>query len=331
MFVLHSLPIAIFFCFITMLGWGSWANTQKLSGKDQWRFELYYWDYAIGVLLFSLIFAFTVGSVGTAGQSALANFQQSSHHAIHYALISGVIFNVANIMLVVGIDAAGMAVAFPVGVGLALVIGTVESYLQTPKGDPKLLFAGVLLIVFAMVMSGLAYRKLPQSAGKSPLKGLIFSVLAGCIMGSFYPQLLRGISENFNTAPIQPGMLTPYVALVLFAVGVVASNFIVNTIFMRAGKLTYADYFRGTPKLHLIGILGGMIWMIALCFNVIASGVAGPAISYALGQGATLIAAIWGVLVWKELAAGPKGTAMFTGLMFGGYAAGLLLIGLATQ
>ncbi len=330
MFVLHSLPVAIFFCIITMLGWGSWANTQKLSGKDQWRFELYYWDYAIGVLLFGLIFAFTFGSIGTSGQSALANFQQASHPAIHHALISGTIFNVANIMLVVAIDAAGMAVAFPVGVGLALVIGTVESYLQTPKGNPSLLFAGVALIVFAMVMSGLAYRKLPQSAGKKPLRGLIFAVLAGCIMGSFYPQLLRAISTNFNNDPIQPGMLTPYVALVVFGIGVVLSNFIVNTIFMRAGKLTYADYFRGTAKLHFIGILGGTIWMIALCFNVIASGVAGPAISYALGQGATLIAAIWGVLVWKELAAGPKGTGIFTALMFIGYAAGLVLIGLAS-
>jgi glucose uptake protein len=331
MFVLHSLPIAIFFCFITMLGWGSWANTQKLSGKTQWRFELYYWDYAIGVLLFAFIFSHTFGSFGSAGQPTRENLHQAALSSLYPALISGVIFNVSNIMLVVGIDAAGMAVAFPVGVGLALVIGTVESYLQTPQGNPLLLFGGVLLILFAMVMSGLAYRRLPQSRAKSPLRGLIFSALAGCIMGSFYPELMRSISPNFNNEPIQPGMLTPFVALLLFAVGVLASNFVVNTIFMRAGKLTYADYFRGSAKLHFIGILGGVIWMIALCFNVIASGVAGPAISYALGQGATLIAAIWGVLVWKELAAGGPGTARFTGLMFAGYAAGLLLIGLATQ
>jgi glucose uptake protein len=331
MFVLHSLPIAILFCLITMLGWGSWANTQKLSGKDQWRFELYYWDYAIGVLVFSLVFAFTFGSIGSSGQSALANFQQADHAAIHYALLSGVIFNIGNIMLVVAIDSAGMAIAFPVGVGLALVIGTIASYIQTPKGNPVLLFIGVALIVFAMVMSGLAYRKLPQGAGKSPLRGLIFAALAGCVMGSFYPELMKSISANFNNDPIQPGMLTPYVALVFFAIGVLLSNIVVNTIFMRAGKLSYADYFRGTTKLHLIGILGGVIWMIALCFNTIASGVAGPAISYALGQGATLIAAIWGVLVWRELDSGPKGTKLLAGLMFAGYAAGLLLIGLATQ
>ena len=151
MFVLHSLPIAILFCLITMLGWGSWANTQKLSGKDQWRFELYYWDYALGVLLFGLIFALTFGSMGSGGVGAWANFQTAEWHYMWPAIISGVIFNASNILLVVGIDAAGMAVAFPVGVGLALAIGTIESYLQTPKGDARLLFGGVALIVFAMV------------------------------------------------------------------------------------------------------------------------------------------------------------------------------------
>jgi glucose uptake protein len=296
-----SLPIAILFCVITMLGWGSWANTQKLAGKEKWPFELFYWDYAIGVLLFSLLFSIIGGSFNIIGAFAIP------------ALISGAIFNVSNLLLVVGIDAAGMSVAFPVGVGLALVIGTVESYLETPKGNPSLLFAGVALIIFAMIMSS----RLPQPAGKSKVRGLIFSIIAGCVMGLFYPQLMHAIG---------PEKLTPYVALVFFGVGVFASNFIVNTIFMKTGRVTYADYFKGRAKLHLIGILGGSIWMLALCLNVIASGVAGPAISYALGQGATLVAAIWGVFIWREF----KSTNLYIALMFIGYASGLILIGAAT-
>jgi glucose uptake protein len=300
--VITSLPVAILLCVVTMLGWGSWANTQKLAGKEKWPFELFYWDYAIGVFLFSLLFAGTLGG----GFAIVAA-------ATIPALISGAIFNVSNILLVVGIDAAGMSVAFPVGVGLALVIGTVESYIENPKGNPSMIFAGVALIVFAMIMSALSRK----SVGANPTRGLIFSVIAGCIMGLFYPQLMRAIG---------PDKLTPYVALVFFAAGVLASNIIVNTVFMRAGKVTYADYFRGSAKLHLIGILGGSIWMVALCLNVIASNVAGPAISYALGQGATLIAAIWGVFVWRE-----KGAKAYTVLMFIGYASGLILIGAATQ
>jgi glucose uptake protein len=301
MYVVSSLPLAILFCVITMLGWGSWANTQKLAGKEKWPFELFYWDYAIGVFLFSLVFAAALGGGFTVVAAATIP-----------ALISGAIFNLANLLLVVGIDAAGMSVAFPVGVGLALVIGTVESYVEEPKGNPSYLFAGVALIVFAMIMSGAAR----QTVGKNRSRGLVFSAIAGCIMGFFYPQLMRAIG---------PGKLTPYVALVFFGAGVLASNFIVNTVFMRTGGVTYGDYFRGSAKLHLIGILGGCIWMLALCFNVIAADVAGHAISYALGQGATLIAAIWGVFIWRE-----KGNSLYTALMFIGYASGLILIGAAT-
>jgi glucose uptake protein len=310
MFVVNSLPLAILFCVVTMLGWGSWANTQKLAGKEKWPFELFYWDYAIGVFLFSILFAALLGG----GFSVIAS-------ATIPALISGAIFNLSNLLLVVGIDAAGMSVAFPIGVGLALVIGTVESYLENPKGNPSFLFAGVALIVFAMIMSAAAHSRLPHSGGKNRLRGLIFSVIAGCIMGLFYPQLMRAIG---------PAKLTPYVALVFFGAGVLASNFIVNTVFMKTGGVTYADYFRGSAKLHLIGILGGCIWMVALCLNVIASDVAGPAISYALGQGATLVAAIWGVLIWREFHAAPKGTMLYIALMFVGYASGLILIGSAT-
>lgn len=317
MFVVHSLGLAVLFCVVTMLGWGSWANTQKLAGqkregKDKWPFELFYWDYAIGVFAFSLLFALTLGNLGWSGAGT---------GAIWTAISSGVLFNISNILLVVGIDAAGMAVAFPVGVGLALVIGTVKSYVLAPQGNEKLLMTGVALIVFAMIMSALAHRRLGQSTKKNTLKGLVFSVVAGCLMGFFYPQLV---------AATAPDLLSPYTALVFFAIGLLASNVVVNTIFMRAGRFTYADYFRGSARLHSLGFAGGCIWMLALSLNLLAAGVAGPAISYALGQGATLVAAIWGVFIWREFAHAPKGTWTFILLMFAGYIAGLILIGVAS-
>ncbi len=330
MFIVHDLGVAILFCVVTMLGWGSWANTQKLAGKDRWPFELFYWDYAIGVFAFSLLFAFTLGSTGSSGVGFLENLRSGSSSAIRASILSGVLFNISNILLVVGIDAAGMAVAFPVGVGLALVIGTVKSYVLSPQGNAALLFAGVALIVFAMIMSAIAHRRLPPAAKTKPLRGLVFSAIAGCLMGFFYPQLLAAVSPDFSTRPILPGLLTPYTALVWFALGLLASNFVVNTIFMRAGKVAYADYFRGRARLHSLGFLGGCIWMLALSLNVIASGVAGPAISYALGQGATLVAAIWGVFIWREFIHAPKDTWTFVTLMFAGYVIGLVLIGMAS-
>jgi glucose uptake protein len=325
MFTVSSLPIAILFCVITMLGWGSWANTQKLAGKTEWPFELYYWDYALGVFLFSILFMVAFGGAG-----AIANLGAAGSGAIWGALLSGAIFNVSNILLVVAIDAAGMSVAFPVGVGLALVIGTVTSYLQAPKGNPAALAGGVGLVILAMILSAIAYSKLPRSAGRGWARGVAFAVIAGALMGFFYPRLVRTISPDFNSGVIQPEFLSPYTALFLFAIGLLLSNLVVNTIFMKAGGKTYREYFAGTSKLHALGVLGGAIWMLALSLNVIASGVAGPAISYALGQGATLVAAIWGVLIWKEFRAAPAGTAPFLYLMFAGYALGLTLIGLAT-
>ncbi len=330
MFIVRDLATAIVFCVITMLGWGSWANTQKLAGKDKWPFQLYYWDYALGVFLLGLLFLFTFGSTGSSGMSGLENLAQADAGSIGRALLSGLLFNISNILLVVAIDAAGMSLAFPVGVGLALVIGTVMSYIQTPQGDARLLFGGVALVVVAMVMSAIAYSKLPRQAGRSWTRGVIFAVIAGCLMGSFYPQLMRAVSPNFNSASIEAGKLTPYAALAVFGLGLLASNIVVNTVFIRAAGLSYSEYFRGSGRLHSLGLLGGMIWMLALSANVIASGVAGPAISYALGQGATLVAAIWGVLIWREFREAPPGTTPYVISTFVGYAVGLTLIGVAT-
>jgi glucose uptake protein len=330
MFIVDNIGLAIVFCVITMLGWGSWANTQKLAGKDHWPFPLYYWDYSLGVFALGLVMMVTLGVTGTAGMGSFANLSQAGTEPILRAILSGAVFNVSNILLVVAIDAAGMSVAFPVGVGLALVIGTVTSYLQTPKGNGALLAAGVALVMCAIVLSAIAYSRLPRGTGRNWTRGVIYAVIAGCSMGFFYPMLSKSIAPGFGVGTIQGGYLTPYTALPLFGAGLLASNVLVNTIFMRAGGFTYADYRKGTFRLHTLGLLGGIIWMLALSLNVVASGVAGPAISYALGQGATLVAAIWGVFIWHEFRGAPRGTAKFIAVMFVGYASGLLLIGLAT-
>jgi glucose uptake protein len=325
MFTVNTPSLAIVFCVITMLGWGSWANTQKLAGKERWPFELYYWDYALGVALTGLLVCFTLGNTGS-----LQNLLHASSASMFCAIASGALFNIANILLVVAIDAAGMSLAFPVGIGLALVIGTVVSYNQAPKGNAVLLGSGVLLILLAMIVSALAHSRLRAEHQTRTGRGVAFACAAGCLMGFFYPQLMRSISPNFTAAPIQPGYLTPYTALLFFGSGLLVSNFLVNTWFMRSQKSTFAAYRAARPRLHLLGILGGAIWMTALTANVIASGVAGPAVSYALGQGATLVAALWGIFVWKEFRGAPAGTRPLIALMLAGYAAGLALIGKAS-
>lgn len=297
-----------------MLGWGSWANTQKLAGKEKWPFELFYWDYSVGVALTGLLFFVTLGT---------SHLGDASGHAEWIAILSGALFNLANVLLVAAIDAAGMAVAFPVGIGLALIIGTAASYFQTPKGNPAYLAAGVALILAAMIVSAIAHSRVTRAKTKGKNLGLIFSIAAGLLMGFFYPQLMRSMSSK-------SGMLSPYGALLFFGVGVLISSVPINGWFMKSRGSRLSDFTAARPALHLPGVLGGVIWMAALGFNVLASGVAGPAISYALGQGATLIAALWGVFVWREFRGAPAGTNRLIVIMLATYALGLILIGLAT-
>lgn len=327
MVVIHSYGVAVFLAFITMLCWGSWANTQKLAQKH-WPFQLFYWDYAIGVLLLALVLAFTAGSAGTEGRSFLADLTQADGKSLISAFLGGVVFNIANILLVAAIAIAGMAVAFPIGIGLALVLGVITNYAATPLGNPVILFTGVALVTVAIVLDALAYRRLPNSSSVTSAKGIVISLLAGFLMGFFY----RFVAASMATDFVNPvaGKLTPYTASVVFAVGLLISNFVWNTVFMYkplAGeKVTYKDYFsKGDTKLHLIGILGGAIWSLGMTLNIIAAEQAGFAISYGLGQGATLIAALWGVFIWKEFK-GAKGVKGLLTAMFLFFVVGLTLI-----
>ncbi|MFC1552566.1 multidrug DMT transporter permease [Candidatus Latescibacterota bacterium] len=328
MVVVELYPVAVVMCFITMLCWGSWANTQKLASKE-WRFQLFYWDYAIGVLLLALIFAFTLGSIGSAGRSFLNDLAQADNSSLRSAFIGGVVFNLANILIVAAIDIAGMAVAFPVGIGLALVIGVVSNYIATPLGNPVLLFLGVAGITLAIIVDAVAYKRLPSDGRKTPVKGIVISIVGGILMGFFYRFVASSMALDFVNP--EAGKLSPYSAVVIFSIGLMASNFIWNSLIMVkpfvGEPVPFGDYFtKGNLKLHMIGILGGMIWSVGMSFSIIASGAAGFPISYGLGQGATMVGAFWGVFIWKEFKAAPPGTNKLLAVMFLSFIVGLTLI-----
>lgn len=327
MFVVQSYWVAVMLCLVTMLCWGSWANTQKLVGS-KWRFELFYWDYVLGMLAAAVVFAFTLGSHGQYGRGFLADLQQAAPASLGSAFLGGVVFNAANILLVAAIDLAGMAVAFPVGIGLALVLGVLVNYWATPAGDPTLLFLGVGLITVAIVLDALAYRAIAGQKQHSSAKGLVLAVLCGVLMGYFYRFVAAAMSADF--LELEPGKLSPYTAMVLFALGVAASNLIFNTAIMlkpfRGEPVPLSAYFRGSANDHLWGIVGGGVWAVGMMLSIVAAGQAGFAISYGLGQGATMVAAFWGVFVWKEFRDASPGTTLLIGLMFAGYIVGLALV-----
>jgi glucose uptake protein len=333
MFIVNSYSLAIVFCFITMLCWGSWGNTQKLAGKT-WRYELFYWDYVIGVLLLSLIFAFTLGSAGENGRGFITDLGQADLKNIGSAFLGGVIFNAANILLSTAIAIAGMSVAFPIGIGLALVLGVIINYLGSQKGDPVFLFLGVGLITIAIILNAVAFKKASSGNQKVTTKGILVSILAGVLMSFFYRFVAASMDLDNFVHPAK-GMMTPYTAVVIFSLGVFISNFLFNTILMRkpiSGEpVNYKAYFSGKLSIHWVGILGGIIWGIGNSLNLIAAGKAGAAISYGLGQGATLVAALWGVFIWKEFKNSPKGTNGLLALMFILFISGIVSIIYAGQ
>ena len=325
MFIVNNYLLAVVFCFITMLCWGSWGNTQKLAAKN-WRYELFYWDYVIGMVLFALLIAFTMGNFGSEGRPFLADISQVSLKNVGSIILGGIIFNASNILLSASTSIAGLAVAFPLGVGISLVLGTIVNYIGAPKGDPVTLFIGVALIVIAIICNGVASGKLQKDEKAGAKKGIILAVVAGTLMAFFYRFVAAAMDlDNFASPAV--GKATPYTAIVIFSLGVLLSNFVFNTFVMKkpfiGEPVSYKEYFKGNFKTHLVGMLGGAIWCLGTAFSYIASGKAGAAVSYALGQGAPMIAAIWGVFIWKEFKGASKGVYSLLGVMFCLFIAGL--------
>jgi len=295
---------------LTMLCWGSWANTFKLAGK--WRFELFYYDYSLGVLIAAAIYALTFGNLGHDGLAFSDDLMHSGSRQIFFGALGGVVFNLANMLLVAAISVAGLAVAFPVGIGLALVIGVIWNYALKPQGNPVLLFTGAAIVVGAIILDALAYRALEagkaQAARKVTGKGIVLSLVSGVLMGSFFPLVEIGKAGERG--------LGPYAIGFVFAVGVFLSTFVFNLFFMNmpveGPPVAMSGYFKGTGRQHLLGIVGGMIWATGTIANFAAASSpesvqVGPAISYAIGQGATMVSALWSLLVWNEFAgAGPR-------------------------
>ena len=309
------------FLFASMVCWGSWANTVKLT--PGWRFQSFYWDYVIGVLLGSFLWGLGLGG----GDQFLARLGMASGASILWAILAGIVFNVANQLLVAAIDLAGLAVAFPVGIGLALVVGVSLNYLLAPAANPVLLFLGVALVAIAIVVDAIAYRKRERERPAISRLGIIITLISGLMMGGFYPLLTRAMQGE--------QALDAYTVVPFFAVGLALCAIPVNLWMMRrpmvGEPVAFSNYLNAKMSWHLWGILGGIIWNSGLQANLVASRaqLVGPAVSYALGQGATMISAAWGVFIWREFRDAPAGTGRLLAIMFLFFLAGLGLIALA--
>src|SRR6202522_2996104 len=320
MFTPHSLGIALFMMITSAICWGSWANTYK--GVKNYRFELFYWDYAVGIFVVSLILAFTMGSSGNNADSFLNNVHSADTNNIVSTMVGGAIFNLANLLLVAAIDMAGLAIAFPVSIGIALVVGVISSFAIQMKGNAPLLAAGVVCALIAVVLDGKAYGSLAIAGRSVSKKSIIVCVVSGVLMGLWAPFEIRAMTHG-NT-------LGPYSIAVFLTLGALLSCLIWNIYFMKhplvGEPVRFSGYFTGPISGHVLGLLRGFIFGIGMVFNLVAASLTGVAISYCIGQSAPMVAALWGILAWKEFAnSGPRAK-MYLGLMFVFYAVAIFLV-----
>jgi glucose uptake protein len=320
MFTPPSLTIALLMMITSAICWGSWANTYK--GVKNYRFELFYWDYAIGIFLISLVLAFTMGSSGHDASSFVNNVQAADASNIVSTLVGGAIFNLANLLLVAAIDMAGLAVAFPVSIGIALVVGVVLNFILQPKGSGLLLAGGVACAFVAVVLDGKAYGSLASSGRSVSKKSIVTCIVSGVLMGLWSPFTTYGTTRG--------NALTPYSSVVFLTMGALLSCFVWNLYFMKrplAGEpVGFGGFFTAPASGHLLGLLGGVIWGTGTVFNIVAGKATTFAISYAIGQSAPMVAALWGVLAWKEFAGSGSRAKLYLALMFVFYAMAILLV-----
>jgi len=327
MILVQNYTLAVFMCILAMICWGSWQNTQNLAGKS-WRFELFYWDFILGILLFSLFMAFTFGSMGTSGRDFISDLKQASAGNLLSAALGGAIWNLGTLLLVAAISIAGMSVAFPIGGGIGWILGIFINYAGNPEGNPWFLFGGSLVIVLAILFSVIAYRRLAYTQKKAPFKGIILSIAAGLLIAFFYRFVASAMDTEF--VPATAGKITSYTAVVFFSLGALLCTMLFNPYFMmkpvQGSPVRMSDYLKGTGKMHFYGLLGGAIWCLGNSVSFMAVGSASPAISYGLSNSAPVVAALWGILVWKEFRDAPGGTNRLLWLMFACYLIGLSLI-----
>jgi glucose uptake protein len=320
MFVPHSFAVALVMMITSAVCWGSWANTYK--GVKKYRFELFYWDYAVGIFFISLVLAFTLGSTPHDSSSFLINASGADGSNIISTLLGGAVFNLANLLLVAAIDMAGLAIAFPVSIGIALVVGVVASYILQPKGDAGMLAAGVACAVIAVVLDGKAYGSLSGVNRSVSKKSIVTCIVSGFLMGNWAPFVTRAMTHGKT--------LGPYSVSVFFTLGALLSCFLWNIYFMKkplvGEPVQFGDFFRGPTAGHLLGLLGGCVWGIGTVFNLVAANFTGVAISYAIGQSAPMVAALWGVFVWKEFQGAHRRARTYLALMFLFYLFAILLI-----
>ena len=319
MYLPSSYSAALLMMLAGMTFWGSWANTYKFTRN--WRVELFYWDYSFGIFLSSVVIGLTLGTF-FGRETFLVQLLVANHSTWLYAAAAGALWNCGNVLMMSGVALVGLAVAFPLSVGLALVLGVIGSYVVMPRGNLSLLSVGVTMVFAAIIFNSLAYRAKESNQSASSRPGIAVCVLAGLLFSSFGPLVGKALSGS--------PALGPYGVTFFFTLGALISTVPLMTYFMRkpiqGTRLSWSNYQQGTAMQHWAGLLGGLFWTLGTTFTFVPASMVGIAPAYAIGQANPLIAALWGVFVWREFRGATSRANTLLVLMFTLYFGGLLVL-----
>jgi glucose uptake protein len=304
-----SYTAALILLIAGMIGWGMWANLFKVAG-GKWRFELFYFDFAIGAVLASTVLALTAGSLGFDGFSFADDLRLAGKRQDLFGFSAGLIFNLGNMLLLGAVSITGMAVAFPAAMGFALIIAGFWNFALNPGGNAKFLLGGAVVVAGAIMLDIFAFKTWSAAAltaksrkRKASWKGVFLSLAGGLMLGSFAPLIQMGRAGENGLGPYSIGFI--------FSIGVLFSTFVFNLFFMnlpvQGGVIEIREYFRAKAPRHGLGILGGVVWYIGMIASLVAGRLEGKAqvpapLSYGLGQGGIVIATLCGIFLWREYA-----------------------------
>jgi len=309
----QTYPVVLALMILSALCLGSWPATYKLAGK--WRFELFYFSFAFGLIVAAGIYAFTVGNLGYDGFTLIDDLQHAGKRQWLFGFIAGLIFNFANMLLMASVSVAGMAVAFPISIGLAVLVSTAMSSFARPAGNGLLLTLGCLLLLTAIIVDALSYRLLGLArhealarAGQakstrrpSSLKGIILALASGLLMGSFNPLLDKARAGEVG--------MGPYAIMVMFGLGAFFTTPVFNIFFMNlpveGDPVDFGNLLSSKLKQHIMGFIGGMIWCTGMLAALVVVASADqiqvtPVARNILSQVYPVIAAVWGLVVFRE-------------------------------
>jgi glucose uptake protein len=337
---------------ISLVCWGTWANTLKMAGK--WRFELYYYDFALGFAVLAVLAAFTGGSLNSNELTFQENLLITGYRNMAFGIAAGVIFNLGNMLLAASIAVAGLALAFTFTFATALVVSTAWSLIFEASSGILLSICGVGLLLAALVTGAAAYSKylisraeaarrdVPQmdprdkrtksSPSRGPALAITLGAVGGIALGLFRPLLDAGSQGE--------GGVAPYGLSLLFASGIMLSTIILGPFFFNfpvtGDPIGLSDYFKGTGKQHTLGFLGGAIAGAALLTGMLALSAPSAARiaalpSYALSQGAPVLAVAWGLFVWREFKSAAERSALLLRIMWILLAIGVGLLAVARR